>query len=340
MQEMIERIKQQFEEAMKNVTTPLELEEIDHRFFSRKSGLLTDLMKSLKDMGDTERREAGQKANALKEELTRLFLAKKHTLTSAGSSTHLVVENIDVTQPALSPKPMGHLHPMTRARWELEDVALSMGFLVEDGPELESDYFVFEALNIPPHHPARDAQDTFYIKDHPTWAMRSHVSNMQVRLMRKYNQEGTKAVRAVYPGKCFRNEATDAKHEHTFYQFESLMVDRDINIGHLVGVIQSLLQGLYKRDVEVRLRPSYFPFVEPGFELDMKYIDKHGKEQWMEMLGCGLMHPHVVAAAGYDPKEWRGFAFGMGLDRLVLLKHGIEDIRHFHSGDLRFLNQF
>ncbi len=340
MGDVFDRIKKEFTEAIKTATTSSELDAIDHRFFSRKSGLLTELMRSLKDLSETERREAGQKANLLKEELAQIFLSKKQKVQSAGQSAYLATERIDVTQPPLPQKSIGHLHPMTQARWELEDVALSMGFLVEDGPELESDYYVFEALNIPPHHPARDAQDTFYIKDHPTWAMRSHVSNMQVRLMRKYNQGGTKAVRAVYPGKCFRNEATDAKHEHTFYQFESLMVDRDINIGHLVGVIQALLQGLYKGDVEVRLRPSYFPFVEPGFELDMKYTDKHGKEQWMEMLGCGLMHPHVVKAAGYDPKEWHGFAFGMGLDRLVLLKYGIEDIRHFHSGDLRFLSQF
>lgn len=336
MKKDLEKLQKEFSKKIEKIVDIPGLQELEQEYFSRKSGKLTLLMKGMKDLAAEARREMGVFANEVKAVLEKAIIQKQTEFDLKKWDTLVVDEKIDVTLPRLPVHKVGTLHPITQAKQDMEEVARSMGFVIEDGPELESDYYVFEAINIPPHHPARDSQDTFYIKDHPNWCMRSHVSNMQVRLLEKYGAP----LRAAYPGRCFRNEALDATHEHTFMQFEAMVVDKEINIGHLVGIIKELLKGLFKRDVEVRLRPSYFPFVEPGFELDMKYIDKNGQEKWMEMLGCGLMHPNVLKEAGLDPKEWQGLAFGMGLDRLVLRKYEIEDIRHFRSGDMRFLKQF
>ncbi|MBU2542902.1 phenylalanine--tRNA ligase subunit alpha, partial [Patescibacteria group bacterium] len=331
----------------------LQLEELEHRFFSRKSGEMTQIMRSLKDLSGEAKKEFGKLANEIKKELEDLYSQKKQEIEKNKMGDLADTEWVDVTQPKLPKKERGHLHPETLVLQEMEEIAQKMGFLLEDGPELDSDYFCFEALNIPPSHPARDSQDTFYIsaqcgsasggKDNPNWCMRPHVSNMQVRSLQKYGAP----LRIAYPGRVFRNEATDAAHEHTFCQFEALVVDKDINIGNLIGIIKELLSGLYKKEVEVRLRPGYFPFVEPGFELDMRCLICEGQgcgacghSGWVETLGCGLMHPRVIEAAGLDPKEWNGLAFGMGMTRLVMQKYKIEDIRHLNSGDLRFLNQF
>lgn len=336
MKKELEKIHKEFEKGLSEVSDLLGLEELEQAFFSRKHGIFTQAMKGLKDLSGDVRKEAGKFANEVKGAIEDLLDVKKDELEREKLSRIGELERIDVTQPKLPNKRRGSVHPLSQAYWNMVDVATAMGFIVEDGPELESDFYTFEAINIPKHHPARDSQDTFYIKDHPDWCMRAHVSNMQVRMLQKYGAP----LRAAYPGRCFRNEALDATHEHTFDQFEALVVDKEINIGHLVGVITELLKGLYGKEVVVRLRPSYFPFVEPGFELDMKYTDKAGNEKWLEMLGCGLMHPQVLKSAGLDPNEWQGLAFGMGLDRLVMLKYEIEDIRHFRSGDLRFATQF
>lgn len=336
MKKELEQLKKHFLSALEKVKNAEELSILEQEYFSRKSGKMTLIMKEMKDLNDVEKREMGAVSNVVKQTMVDAITEKRREFESAVWQTLGESEAIDVTQPCLPTREYGTIHPITEARYDMEEVARSMGFIIEDGPELESDYYVFEAINIPPHHPARDSQDTFYIKNNSNFCMRPHVSNMQVRLLEKYGAP----LRAAYPGKSFRNEALDATHEHTFTQFEALVVDKEINIGHLVGIIRELLKGLYGREVEVRLRPSYFPFVEPGFELDMKYTDKNGQEKWMEMLGCGLMHPHVLESAGLDPAVWQGLAFGMGLDRLSMLKYGIEDIRHFRSGDLRFLKQF
>lgn len=339
MNKELEQLKKDFADAIDQVQDFLMLEELEQKFFSRKHGLFTNAMKGIKDLADDAKKEFGKLANEVRGEMDGLFGKKKEELDAVEAEKMGEREAIDVTQQIKSKRAKGHIHPIIQGKWKMEEVASAMGFVVEDGPELESDYYVFESLNIPKHHPARDSQDTFYIKDNHNWCMRSHVSNMQVRLMRKYNEGGTKPVRAAYPGRVFRNEALDATHGHTFYQFEAFMVDKNITVGNLVGVIKELLSGLFKRDVEVRLRPSYFPFVEPGFELDMK-VDLGKGEKWVEMLGCGLVHPNVLKEGGYDPNEWQGLAFGMGLDRLVMAKYGIEDVRHIHSGDMRFLEQF
>jgi len=242
----------------------------------------------------------------------------------------------------------GHLHPLTLVQRDLEKIFSSMGFMILDGPELESDYYNFEALNIPKTHPARDMQDTFYI-DHKNkdgehdMVMRTHTSNVQVRAMEKYGAP----LRCVVPGRAFRSEATDACHEHTFNQMEGLMIDKNISLANMIAVMQELLSGVFRREVKVRIRPGFFPFVEPGVELDINCAICGGKgcssckhSGWLEILPAGLVHPNVLRAGGIDPKKYQGFAFGLGLSRLVMMKYGIDDIRLLQSGDLHFLKQF
>lgn len=337
------QIKKDFYQGVEDIKDTLQLEELEQRFFSRRSGELTETLKKLKELSAEARVEMGRLANELKEEMTEVLAKKKRELATTVGGQLADREGIDVTQPRLPRHQSGHLHPNTQVQNDLEDLFTSMGFMVLDGPELESEFFNFEALNISATHPARDSQDTFFIKDHPQWVMRTQTSAMQVRALLKYGAP----LRAVVPGRCFRNEATDACHDHTFYQLEGLVVDHEISVAHLVGVMKELLQGVLKREVEVRLRPGYFPFVEPGFELDMKCLVCGGQgcgackhNGWIETLPCGLVHPKVLEFGGLDPKEWSGFAFGLGMTRLVMQKYGIEDIRHLQGSDVRFLNQF
>lgn len=343
MQPQLEKIKKEFLKGLEQVKDTLQLAELEQRFFSRRSGELTQIMKNLKDLSVDARKEFGQLANEVKKELEDLYGQKKAELDRENSGTLLEKEKIDVTEPKLPVQEKGHLHPMTIIHNDLEDVFTSMGFMVLDGPELESDYYNFQALNIPEDHPARDSQDTFFIKDHPSWVMRTQTSPVQIRAMQKYGAP----LRAVVPGRCFRSEATDASHEHTFYQLEGIVIDKEISIANLIGVMKELLQGVLKREVEIRLRPGHFNFVEPGFELDMKCLICSGTgcgackhSGWVETLPCGLVHPEVIKAGGLDPKEWTGFAFGLGSMRLCMQKFGIEDIRHLHAGNINFLKQF
>ncbi|MFT5154111.1 MAG: phenylalanyl-tRNA synthetase alpha chain, partial [Planctomycetota bacterium] len=236
----------------------------------------------------------------------------------------------------------GSLHPVTQVTRELEDLFLSMGYHILDGPEVELDHYNFEALNIPKDHPARDSQDTFYCDQDGDIVLRTHTSPVQVRAMERLKPP----FRAVVPGKVFRQETTDASHDHTFHQMEGLVVGKGISVGHLIGAMKTLLRGIFGREIEIRLRPGYFPFVEPGFELDARCpFCESGcsvckRTRWIELLPCGLVHPNVLLAGGIDPEEWSGFAFGLGLSRLVMLRHGIDDVRHLLGGDLRFLEQF
>ncbi len=311
------------------------LAEIEQNYFGRKNGEITTLSKKLKDVDNKDKKEMGQLLHALRKGAEEAIETKKTALQELVWQTLETSEAIDVTQDIASSDRTGHIHPISQARKRMTDVAQAMGFRVEDGPELESDFFSFKALNIPEHHPARDSQDTFYIKGHKNWCMRPHVSNMQVRMMKKYGAP----LKVVYPGRVYRNEAIDATHEHTFTQFEGILVDKNVSVSHLIGLLKEFINGLYGKEMETRLRPAFFPFVEPGFEMDIKYQSKNG-EKWMEMLGCGLVHPEVIKQAGLDPEEYQGLAFGMGLDRLIMLKYGIDDIRHIQGGDLRFLTQF
>ena len=343
MQNQLQKLKQETFLAIKSVKDKVDLEELENKILGRKSGELTNLMKGLKDLSIDARKAVGQMANEVKVAVEEAFETKKIELSSLDWNEALQKEKIDTTQPALPVLDQGHLHPITTTHRDLEDLFTSMGFMVLDGPELESTYYAFETLNIPATSPAREGMDTFYIKDHHDWCMRPHTSPVQVRAMQKYGAP----LRTVVTGRCFRNEATDGSHDHTFYQMEGLVVDKNISIANLVAVMKELLQGILKKEVEVRLRPGHFDFVEPGFELDMKCLVCGGvgcgackHSGWVETLPCGLVHPEVIKAGGLDPNEWTGFAFGLGSMRLCMQKYGIDDIRLLHSGDLRFLKQF
>ncbi|MDP2586736.1 MAG: phenylalanine--tRNA ligase subunit alpha [Candidatus Komeilibacteria bacterium] len=336
----LKKLKDQAMAEFKKSKTLADLDKLETKYLGRK-GELSAILRKVKDLTGEAKPKIGQLANQIKLELEKIVAELRHEfghLADKAKPAHY----LDITLPGQKPA-LGHLHPITIITRQLEEVFVKMGFMVLEGPELESEYYNFESLNIPATHPARDIQDTFYIKDQPGWLLRTQTSNQQVRTMEKYGAP----LRAIFPGRVFRCEATDVRHETTFYQLEGLMIDKDISIAHLVTALKVMLKGIFKKDVKVRLRPGYFPFVEPGFEVDVSCLlcDGEGcglckKTGWVEMIGAGLVHPKVLQAGGLDPKIWSGFAFGMGINRLVMLKYGIDDIRLFMSGDLRFLEQF
>ncbi len=243
------------------------------------------------------------------------------------------------------PLQKGHLHPISKLIREINAIFAEIGFVFAEGPEMESTVFNFDLLNVPKDHPTRDMQDTFYVKGREDTVMRTHTSPVQVRFMQKCVAEGRPfPLRVIVPGKVFRNEATDATHEAQFYQLEGLMVDKDVSLAHLKGTLEYLFKRLFGGKVEVRLRPSFFPFVEPGLEVDMRLTGEDAppklKDRWIEIMGAGMIHPNVLRNAGIDPATYQGFAFGMGIDRLAVMKYGVDDVRLFYTGDLRVVHQF
>jgi phenylalanyl-tRNA synthetase alpha chain len=239
----------------------------------------------------------------------------------------------------------GHIHPISSLIREANRIFSGMGFAFAEGPLLETEWYNFDALNVPKDHPARDMQDTFFIKDEPGMVLRTHTSPVQVRYMEEQLKAGKNPpFRMINPGRAFRNEATDMTHEAEFFQLEGLVVGPDVTLAHLKGTLEQFFKELFKGSVEVRFRPSFFPFVEPGVEVDMRLsgddVPEKLKGKWIEIMGAGMIHPNVLKNAGVDPEKYQGFAFGMGLDRLALLRWGIDDVRHMHSADLRFINQF
>ncbi|HPN96767.1 MAG TPA: phenylalanine--tRNA ligase subunit alpha [Candidatus Moranbacteria bacterium] len=337
MEQKIVDIKNQAVEIIKKVKNSDELFNLEKKFLGRKSEFV-GILKGLKDLSEEERRKIGVLANKTKGEIIEIILKKKTELSGQRGSEK---EKIDVTIPGKK-KEIGHLHPISVVRRDIEDIFTSMGFEIADGPEVETEFYNFDALNIPADHPARDMQDTFFLKDEKL-AMRSQTSSVQVR----YMQQHKPPIKIIVPGKCFRNEATDTTHEHTFYQFEALVVGKDINIGNLKIVAHQFFSAFFGTDVKVRLRPSYFPFVEPGFEFDISCTVCGGKgcrackgNGWLELGGAGMVNQNVLEAAGYKCNEYQGFAWGFGLERLAMMKYKIDDIRLFHSGDLRFIRQF
>jgi len=341
MQEKLLRLKDEILNQLKNVKQLEAWRELEIKYLGRK-GELTKILRSVADLSAEEKKTLGKLANEIKLELIDKFAEVK-----AGLEKTAGVDYADATLPGAEIK-MGHLHPITIIQNEIEDIFTSLGFMVLDGPELESDYYNFTALNIPPFHPARDIQDTFYI-DHKNkdgqydMLMRTQTSPMQIRAMRKYGAP----IKCIVPGRCFRSEATDVRHEHTFYQVEGLMVGENINFSHLKGILEALGKKLFGPETALRMRPKFYPFVEPGSNGEYSCFLCGGRgcrlcknTGWLEIVGCGLVHPSVLEAGGIDPKKYQGFAFGYGLDRLAMLKYGINDIRLFHSGDLKFLRQF
>ncbi|MEW6745785.1 MAG: phenylalanine--tRNA ligase subunit alpha [Planctomycetota bacterium] len=336
--EHLEQLEKSTRDAVAEAASLEALREVEVRVLGRK-GQLTGVLRGLKDLDEVTRRAVGARANNSKRVLSELIEARRGELERQRISLALS-GTFDPTEPGL-PLQRGHYHPMLYVSRELQRIFASMGFTVLDGPEVESEYFNFEALNIPHYHPARDLQDTFWLENGAL--LRTHTSPVQIRAMRRFGAP----LRAVVPGRVFRYETQDASHEHTFHQLEGLMVDRGISVGHLKGVMQAMLGAIFGRQVTVRLRPHYFPFVEPGFELDFGCLLCLGKgcstckgTGWIEMLGCGMVHPQVLAAGGVDPESFTGFAFGMGVDRLAMMRYGIPDIRYAMSGDLRFFSQF
>ena len=297
-----------------------------------KKGKLTELMKDLKCLAPENRKEAGALLNHAKTNLEALLDQKLQELKSKENLIKLEKDWIDVTLPVKASIPSfgaGSIHPLSQVQKDLERIFNGLGFEVVDGPEVESEYYNFDALNIPAEHPAREMQDTIWLENNSL--LRTQTSAIQVRAL----ENKKPPIRIVAPGRCFRYERIDATHEHTFYQMEGMMIDKNVNIGHLIYFMKTLLREIFGEDQKIRLRPGYFPFVEPGFELDIWF-----KDRWLELLPCGLVHPRVLEAGGIDPTKWQGFAFGLGLSRLVMSRYAIDDIRHLQGGDLRFLRQF
>ena len=308
-----------------------ELEKLRIQLLGKK-GQLTGLMKELKNAPAEQRKDLGALLNKAKDDVENRIRERHGLLARQAEEERLEEDWIDVTLPVDCPtlaSGSGSIHPLSHVQRELERVFSSLGFTVVDGPEIETEYHNFEALNIPSTHPARDMQDTIWTKN--GGLMRTQTSAIQVRALERM----TPPLRIVAPGRCFRYERIDATHEHTFYQMEGMMVDRHVTVGHLIYFMKTLLREIFGGEQKIRLRPGYFPFVEPGFELDIWFKDK-----WLELLPCGLVHPRVLEFGGIDPTQWQGFAFGLGLSRLVMSRFQIDDIRHLQGGDLRFLKQF
>ncbi len=324
---MFNELKENFIEKINQSKNLAEL-EIAYRDYLGRKGKLTEILRSLKDLSEKEKKEKGRAANQIKQEINQLFEDKKEEIQSNEQKTKNK-EWIDITAPGKK-SPQGHLHPISIIRREIEEIFQSMGFSVIEGPEVENEYYNFDALNIPQNHPARDVWDTFWLKN--KMLLRTHTSPMQIRYMEKNNPP----LRIIVPGKVFRHERTDSSHDVQFYQVEGLMVGKDVSVANFKGLTEEFFKRFFGPQVEMRLRSSYFPFTEPSFEVDIK---RKGS-QWLEILGAGMVHPNVLKAVGYNPKEWQGFAFGMGVDRLAMIKYQIDDIRLFYNGDLRFLEQF
>lgn len=372
---MIDKLKAmevRAQEQIARASSLADLQALEQEFLGKK-GELQLVLRGMGALSKEERPAIGAAANDVKLRLEQSVQQRRDALEAQALESELASAGFDPSLPGPSAvvglPSQGGLHPMTLVVRELEDIFTSMGYTICDGPEIELEHYNFNALNIPQHHPARDTQDTFFVR-HPTklsaasrtavdtaqalregrvadgendLVLRTHTSPVQVRAMERFGPP----LRIVAPGRVFRCEQVDASHEHTFYQMEGLVVDRDISVAHLIHAMRTLLREIFRRDVEVRLRPGYFPFVEPGFELDARCLFCGGSgcavckhSGWIELLPCGLVHPHVLRAGGIDPDQWSGFAFGLGLSRLVMLRYGIRDIRLMTGGDLRFLQQF
>ena len=339
LKEKIENLKKQFLQDLEKIK-PSEgaLFELEKKYVGRKSEFIA-ILKSLKNLSSEEKKQIGELANNTKNQIWEIIKNKREEISE--NSFDAQKEKIDVTIPGKK-KNIGHLNPISLVRRDIEDIFTSMGYEIADGPEVETELYNFDALNIPKDHPARDMQDTFFLKDE-SLAMRSQTSSVQARHMEKNKPP----FRIIVPGKCFRREATDTTHDHTFYQFEALIVGEDINVGHLKFTAQEFFSAFFKQDVNVRLRPSFFPFVEPGFEFDISCTVCGGKgcrackwAGWLEIGGAGMVNQNVFVSAGYPRNRYQGFAWGFGLERLAMMKYKIDDVRLFNSGDLRFVKQF
>lgn len=341
----IKKIKEKAISDIEKSANSKELESVRIQYLGRK-GELTKVLRSLSDKSLEEKKKIGKQANMLKKQIEELFVKKIKKFQKANFSARQESvkdggksRDIDLTLPGIKIK-RGHLHPLTLAEQKIEEIFHNLNFSIVTGPEIETEYYNFDALNIPPDHPAREMWDTLWLRQSSGGQksetrnrklLRTHTSPMQIRYMREHQPP----FQIIVPGRVFRHEATDASHEINFYQFEGLMIGRDISLANFKYVAMEFFKRFFGRDVEMRFRPSYFPFTEPSVEVDIKW-----KGDWLEVMGAGMVHPRVLSAGGYNPKNWQGFAFGAGVDRLTMIKHEINDIRLFYNGDLRFIRQF
>lgn len=339
MKEKILTIKKDFEDLISLVKTSQGIEQIRVDFLGKK-GKVTELLKELKTASKDEKKTLGKEINLLKynieqqikSTIEKIKKAEEDNLVNSATKYDLSLP-VDFSQ--------GSFHPITLVQREVEEIFYTMGFTIEDFPEVVDDYNCFESLNIPKHHPARDMQDTYYLENGQL--LKTHTSAAQNSIMRKYKAP----LRAIFPSRCFRNESTDACHENTFFQMEGIMIDENISISNLIYFMKTMLSEVFQKDINVRLRPGFFPFVEPGFELDINCLICGGNgcpscknSGWLELCPCGMIHPNVLKYGGIDTDKYTGFAFGLGLTRLAMMKYGIKDIRDLNSGNLKSLSQF
>ena len=338
-------LKKLFEEKIAAVAATTDVEQLRIEFLGKK-GSVAALMQELRNVPNDQKKEAGQAINETKQFIEAAIASKLEELKAIEEQKLIdSAESYDESMP--TDTDLGSYHPITLVRQSVEDIFLSMGFAIEDYSEITDDYNCFEALNIPKHHPARDMQDTYYLSSGQL--LKTHTSAAQNTILRKYakNLENGNPIRAIFPGRCFRNEKIDACHENTFFQMEGIMVDKDISISNLIYFMKTMLSEVFQKDITVRLRPGFFPFVEPGFELDIQCTICKGAgcpsckdSGWLELCPCGMIHPNVLTAAGIDPEKYTGFAFGLGMTRLAMMTYGVKDIRVFNSGNLKSLSQF
>ena len=339
MKQKLEEIKAAAISVLQSASDIDALEEARIKFLGKK-GELTAVLKGMGALSAEERPKIGALANEIRALLEGQIESKKAEIAAKLEEAKLAAEVIDVTMPGKSQE-RGELHPLTKVMNNIKDTFIGMGFEIADGPEVELDYYNFEALNIPPNHPARDTQDTFYISDNVV--LRTQTSGMQVRVMEKTKPP----IRIIAPGKVYRSDAVDATHSPVFHQIEGLVVDKGVTMADLKGTLEMFIHRLYGNETKVRFRPHHFPFTEPSAELDISCFKCGGKgcgmckgEGWIEILGCGMVHPKVLANCGIDPEVYSGFAFGIGLERIAMGKYDINDLRLFFENDLRFLKQF
>ena len=339
MRNALEAIQKAATEALSSVTDRKELDALRVRFLGKK-GELTAILKQMGKLSPEERPVIGQLANEIRSHIEELVASREEALKQEEQSKALAAEKLDVTMPGKS-TPMGKEHPLSIVLDELKEIFLGMGFSIAEGPEVETDYYNFEALNLPKDHPARDTQDTFYISENIL--LRTQTSGVQVHVM----EQQKPPIRVIAPGRVYRSDAVDATHSPLFHQVEGLVVDKDVTMADLKGTLEIFAKRLYGENSVVRFRPHHFPFTEPSAEMDIMCFNCQGKgcrlckgEGWIEILGCGMVHPKVLSNCGIDPEEYSGFAFGIGLERIVMRRFTIDDLRLFYENDLRFLDQF
>ena len=346
MDEKIINLKKELKNELEKIQNLVDLDKVRVAYLGKK-GSVTGLLKGMKELSNEERKEFGKKVNELKATVAKDIEEKTAELKAKEIEKEInSMPKIDITTPANLVR--GSYHPITLVQRQCEEIFRSMGFTVEDYSEVVTDYECFESLNIPKHHPARDMQDTYYLENGQL--LKSQTSAAQNAILKKYGKnliENDVPIRAIFPGRCFRNEATDACHENTFFQMEGMMVGKDISISNLIYFMKTMLSEVFQKDIKVRLRPGFFPFVEPGFELDISCLICGGEgcpsckhSGWLELCPCGMIHPEVLRMGGIDPDEYTGFAFGLGLTRLVMMKYGIKDIRDLNGGSLKAMSQF